>query len=212
MKQWQQHYQREKSRLSYPDENLVRMLAGHMRENGRSLTAADIGCGAGRHIRLLREMGAERAVGIDSSPNALAAAGSFLGDSSCLVAGDNRALPLKSSSADIVIAWGSLHYCLKKDLPAMLEEIRRVLRPGGRLMATLRSSRDTLLCSGRDLGGNQRETDLPDIAGAVVSFFEKEEAEELFRIFGKTSIGYAERSLIGNTEAVISHWLISAVK
>jgi len=63
--------------MRYPDSDLVGLLFRFARPgrdvpNGRPF-AVDVGCGAGRHVRLLNEMG-YRAVGIDIDPEMCAAA------------------------------------------------------------------------------------------------------------------------------------------
>ncbi|HOQ12674.1 MAG TPA: class I SAM-dependent methyltransferase, partial [Spirochaetota bacterium] len=69
---WEQHYKKEKSLLSYPDENLVRMLALYLREqkNTSDLIAIDLGCGTGRHLKLLEDFNM-KTIGADFSFNAL---------------------------------------------------------------------------------------------------------------------------------------------
>ena len=55
---WNKHYTREKSILTYPDENLVRLLKNYLnKKNTSELNAVDIGCGSGRHVSLLKDNG-----------------------------------------------------------------------------------------------------------------------------------------------------------
>ena len=206
---WNRHYTRGKSALSYPDENLVRMLSHELEGRGPSgLRALDIGCGSGRHLFLLNDRGIDFAAGSDYSYNALKIcrdAGERL-----LVNCDNRALPFRDSAFDIIIAWGSLHYSLKDETSLMVNELRRICAPGGVLLATLRRDNDTYLRSGEDLGNNVWRTKLGDLDGAVVSFYSEKEVNEIFRGFGEVKTGFMERSIIGDTSKVISHWVVSA--
>jgi len=78
----------------------------------------DVGCGAGEALDAARGRGAD-AVGIDSAPATDRA-----------IRGDATALPIRDSSVDVLLAECVL--CLT-DLPAALEEARRVLVDGGRL-------------------------------------------------------------------------------
>ena len=125
---------------------------------------------------------------------------------------DSRALALKSSSLDIAVAWGSLHYAAKEELPVMLEEIRRALKKNGRLFATLRSSAIAFLKRGRHLGNDTWITDLSDIKGSIVSFYAEDEVRKAFSIFSSFSIGLIERTIMGNLDQVLSHWVIDAEK
>jgi ubiquinone/menaquinone biosynthesis C-methylase UbiE len=51
-----------------------------------------------------------------------------------LVAGDSEALPWPASSVDVIVSCSSFHYWA--DPEQALREVRRVLRPGGRLVIT----------------------------------------------------------------------------
>jgi SAM-dependent methyltransferase len=78
----------------------------------------EVGCGTGR---LLREIPAAVAVGVDAEPAMLQSAG--------LVAGRAEALPLRGATFDL--AFMSLVMHLVGDKPAAARELRRVLRPRG---------------------------------------------------------------------------------
>jgi SAM-dependent methyltransferase len=117
----------------------------------------DLGCGWGRHFRLLREAG-HRVVGLDLSHALLRrvhrpgdqrvrSTGSRTvpgarprtrgrGPGGGLVAGDMRRLPLADGSFDAVInlATSVGLFLDDRDAVAALSEARRVLRPGGRLL------------------------------------------------------------------------------
>jgi SAM-dependent methyltransferase len=78
----------------------------------------DLGCGAGDALAAARDRGAD-AVGLDPAPAADRA-----------LRGTATALPIRDGAVDVVLAECVL--CLT-DLPAALDECRRVLAPGGRL-------------------------------------------------------------------------------
>ncbi len=210
--EWNSHYKKNKSVLSYPDENLVRLIAGEIKksENRRSLNAIDIGCGSGRHMALLEDSGIAEVYGSDYSLNAL---------SICREAGyplvincDNKNLPFRENTFDIAVAWGSLHYSPKDEMRSMLGEVQRIMKQGGSLFATLRRDNDTYLKTGTDLGNNTWRTGLDDLTGTVVSFFEESELKDIFSTFETFSYGWMERTIIGDISKVISHWIISAKK
>ena len=95
----------------------------------------DAGCGSGPLSAALRDRGAV-VTGIDASAEMLALARRRLGDDITLHVGDLRGrLPFDDGAFDDVIASLVLHYL--QDWGPTLAELRRVLRPGGRLIASV---------------------------------------------------------------------------
>ncbi|WP_046779326.1 class I SAM-dependent methyltransferase [Streptomyces yangpuensis] len=106
-------------------------LAGDVR--GRRIL--DAGCGSGPLAAALRERGAV-VTGLDVSAAMLALAGRRLGEGVPLHRVDLRdRLPFTDGEFDDVIASLVLHYL--EDWGSTLAELRRVLRPGGRLLASV---------------------------------------------------------------------------
>ncbi len=99
----------------------------------RDAKIVDIFCGRGNGLIALQRLGFTNLVGVDLSERLLQ---QFQGHGTLYVA-DCRALPMESDSCDIVIVQGGLHHLplLPDDLRKTLQEVRRVLRPGGRLVA-----------------------------------------------------------------------------
>ncbi len=210
--EWNTHYKRNRSILSYPDENLVRLVAGAVKKSsdGKNLKAIDIGCGSGRHMLLLEESGFGTVCGSDYSLNALDICrdAGFPVVANC----ENRNMPFRDETFDVAVAWGSLHYSTKDETVKMVEEARRIIKKDGLLFATLRRDNDTYLKNGTHLGNNTWRTGLDDLTGSVVSFFSEDELKTLFSSFTEFSYGWMERTIIGDTGKVISHWIISAKK
>ncbi|MFD5879200.1 methyltransferase domain-containing protein [Streptomyces yangpuensis] len=95
----------------------------------------DAGCGAGALTAALRDRGAD-VTGLDVSAAMLALARRRLGDDVALHRVDLRdRLPFPDGEFDDVIASLVLHYL--EDWGPTLAELRRVLRPGGRLIASV---------------------------------------------------------------------------
>ncbi|MEV1176515.1 class I SAM-dependent methyltransferase [Nonomuraea sp. NPDC049784] len=95
----------------------------------------DAGCGAGPLAAALRDRGAV-VTGIDASAGMLALARRRLGDDAALHVVDlNDRLPFDDGAFDDVVASLVLHYL--EDWGPTLAEMRRVLRPGGRLIASV---------------------------------------------------------------------------
>jgi demethylmenaquinone methyltransferase/2-methoxy-6-polyprenyl-1,4-benzoquinol methylase len=87
----------------------------------------DIGCGTGDLARSLRRKG-QQPVGIDLSLGMLTAAHA---GGAPLVQADAAALPLRTAAADAVVSGFAVRNFA--DLPGVMKEVGRVLRPGGRL-------------------------------------------------------------------------------
>lgn len=95
----------------------------------------DAGCGAGPLAAALRDRGA-RVTGFDASPAMVALAERRLGtDANVLVADLAEPLPFATGEFDDVVASLVLHYL--EDWSGPLAELRRVLRPGGRLILSV---------------------------------------------------------------------------
>ncbi|MFF9244003.1 class I SAM-dependent methyltransferase [Streptomyces sp. NPDC014776] len=95
----------------------------------------DAGCGSGPLSAALRERGAD-VTGVDASAAMLALARRRLGEDADLYLVDLREqLPFDDGTFDDVVASLVLHYL--QDWGPTLREIRRVLRPGGRLIASV---------------------------------------------------------------------------
>ncbi|MFH0974879.1 MAG: class I SAM-dependent methyltransferase [Spirochaetota bacterium] len=208
---WDTHYLKTKSILAYPDENLVRMIKAFLiGKKPHTLASIDLGCGTGRHLKLLHESGFDNIMGLDTSLNALVMCkGLYILP---LVQGNNMSLPFKDSAFDVAISWGSLHYCAKELLKQQLSEIHRIMKKGGRFFGTLRSDMDTYLKTGKNIGNDTWVTDIPDIKNSVVSFYNESELKDAMSIFRAFKYGTIERTIIGDMQKRISHWVFWADK
>jgi ubiquinone/menaquinone biosynthesis C-methylase UbiE len=116
-------------------------LAESVSELAVNDAVADIGCGTGTAARRAANLGAS-VVGIDPAPVMLRVA-RFLTRRSTralrYAVGSAEAMPLADSSVSVVWSIASVHHWA--DLDAGLGEARRVLKPGGRLVAIERLSR-----------------------------------------------------------------------
>lgn len=93
------------------------------------LTVLDAGCGTGRYLRIVERRGAGRTIGVDLSRAMLTRA---TAGASPLVRADFRTLPLTASTIDCVVS--GLAVCDVPELPVVIAEFARVLRPGGTLV------------------------------------------------------------------------------
>ncbi|MHC3968270.1 malonyl-ACP O-methyltransferase BioC, partial [Pseudomonas aeruginosa] len=89
----------------------------------------DLGCGTGHFSRALeRRFGAAEGLAVDIAEGMLRHARAR-GGASHFIGGDAERLPLRDGSCDLLFSSLAIQWCA--DLPAVLAEARRVLRPGG---------------------------------------------------------------------------------
>ncbi|MDY7105788.1 MAG: class I SAM-dependent methyltransferase [Actinomycetota bacterium] len=94
-------------------------------------TVVDVGCGNGAYLGPLARR-AERVIGVDLAAGMLRSAARHSGGAS-LVLADAQQLPLADDRADAVVAAHMLYHV--PDIRAAVTECRRLLRPGGMLLA-----------------------------------------------------------------------------
>ena len=92
----------------------------------------DIGCGPGQVSAHVRGSG-HAAVSVDLTVEMLHVARDG-GAARALVCADVQRLPIVTACGDAAVCWYSLHHLPRAALPAVLAELRRVLRVGGRLL------------------------------------------------------------------------------
>ena len=124
----------------FPAEDLVRIIKGSY-PNLKPITATgsalDIGCGDGRNSVLLRDAGFEtHATEVDEKiVNHLLSQHSGIE----FKVGHNSKLPYSDSFFDLIVSWHALYYLDSEHgkIQDNLAEIRRVLKPGGTLIACI---------------------------------------------------------------------------
>jgi SAM-dependent methyltransferase len=102
---------------------------GWLPSPGRAL---DVGCGLGSEAAYLHVLG-WRVVGLELSPVALNTA-AVRNPGPAYLRADLLRTPLKSSTVDACLDRGCFQYLAARDRPRYAAELRRVLRPGGKLL------------------------------------------------------------------------------
>jgi SAM-dependent methyltransferase len=195
---WDNHYNREKSRLAFPDENLVRILS-RILPGGSAL---DHGAGSGRHSVLLKSFGFNVSA-CDYSFKSIQAIRELIPEANTNLI-TTLELPYDDSIFDLVVSWGVLHYNSLEDASKIVSEIKRILKPGGYFVGTVRSSQDT------HLKANQGVIGMEDLSGAKVKLYSLDDVKLLLQDFISKEFGYMERTPIGKLEERICHWIFQA--
>lgn len=121
-------------RALHVDEPAVEAAAVELLSDRPLGTLIDVGTGTGRMLELF-SAAAERAIGVDRSPEMLRLARAKLAEAQVtadLRQGDMYALPLADGSADTVVLHHLLHFAQSPE--RTLGEAARLLRLGGRLL------------------------------------------------------------------------------
>ncbi len=206
--------------LRRPDPWVIGEIRRRAPSGGRVL---DLGCGHGRHSAALREAGF-RTVGLDNAPSAvensrrLARSG---GPGCFIVRADMGDLPFSPNTFDAVLAWRTCYLQEEEGVRRSAAEAIRVLRPGGFLLASFRSTSNTLVRVGRERGRKLAENtyyldDGVEFFGVIYRFYSRDGILELFP--GCEALDLEERELdhTGFTarrpELKNNFWIFSAFK
>ncbi|MFD8565580.1 class I SAM-dependent methyltransferase [Streptomyces sp. NPDC059639] len=103
-----------------------------LRELGPYRTGLDLCCGTGAGLGVLREVCAERAVGVDFSAGMLDVARRGEPTAS-YVRGDALALPF-GPAFDLVVSFGAFGHFLPRQQAQLFAQVHQVLRPGGQFV------------------------------------------------------------------------------
>ena len=141
--------------LDLQPEPAVRELIPLLQERGAA-EVLDLGCGAGRHARLLADEGFRvQATDVREAGLRDLRRQSRLGGSNLKVhCGPLTDLPFEDASMDYVLAWRTVY---RGDLSAVLRvlsEVYRVLRRGGLFQCTMLSKRNSFYGYGTELSAN----------------------------------------------------------
>jgi SAM-dependent methyltransferase len=121
--------------LSAPMDRFIKRFAQGLLPSAR---VADLGCGGGRDLRLLRECGLDP-IGLDSAEALAVIARQYSGAS--VVVGDLRSLPFAANVFDGVWAAASLLHLRRADINVALADIFRAMRAGAIFFGSVKSGK-----------------------------------------------------------------------
>lgn len=198
---WDEHYERPKSKLSFPDENLIRLLS---RIQPKNRNALDFGCGSGRHSYLLQNEG-YTVTACDTAKTTI----DLLKDETSSIRflhTPNSDLPFSSKEFGLIVSWGVFHYNHREDAKKLLSSLYESLDTNGYLLGSIRADGDT------HLGLSKGKMNLKDLSGGYAETYSLEDLKSFLSIFSNVSIGYSERTPLGKLDERICHWFFLAEK
>jgi SAM-dependent methyltransferase len=169
-------------------------------------TVADVGCGNGFDLRQIVPQGrCRRAIGLDLSAGMLRSLAD-LSRSACLslVQADAQRLPLPDASVDVAMAMHMLYHV--PDIPAAIQELRRITKPGGIVLASTNSSASLAEINGLLDAAVSRQLDRPVQAMPALSFTTQTGQALLSREFSGVTLRTHDLPLsIPNPEPVVTY-------
>lgn len=148
---WDRRWKTEEGRSDWlkPEREVV-ATANLLREAG-VLRVLDLGCGVGRHSMLLASLGFS-VVAFDASKTGISFARTQANDDNIFFTiGLMNELPFEDCSFGYVLAWRVIYHGNRSIVRQSLEEIRRVLRPGGFFQGAMLSKSDHRYGQGHEI-------------------------------------------------------------
>lgn len=222
---WTNLHKESRYRPKYPSETVVQYVFRNFKRNGEE-KVLDLGCGAGRHIFF---MAAENIIpyGLDFSSEGVRYTRKMLeecgmgryGDN--IVEGSMTELPFDDEAFDGIVCYGALYYLGYSDIKRAVDQMRRVLKTGGRMMCVVRSTQD-YRCSGDNcLKTNEPNTYYISVNddtkcahsenGMIMHFFTESEIRELFEGFDNLNIDMITESH-NSGQFCDSNYIITGIK
>ena len=159
---WDQRWSNTAGRADWlaPEPEVVQAL--DLLKTRRARRALDLGCGVGRHARVLADAGLEvHATDASASGVAYARAQDPSG-TICWARSDFTSLPFAPAVFDFALAWNVIYHGDRVIVARALAELARVLRPGGLLQITMLSKRNALFGRGMAVAADTFVADTDD--------------------------------------------------
>ena len=196
---WNELLKQSRHHLRYPNEYLVSFCLRNFKKGFKVL---DLGCGAGRHTKLLAENGFDfyacdyAKSGIEATKELLKGtiSSTSLIDERLVVA-DMVSLPYENEFFDGLVCQGVLMYTTKESLELTVQEIYRILKKGAFAYFAVKNKGDYRYENGiksDDFNVIINETDKTRSAycenGNAWHFFDKDEIEKVYSKFSKLEV------------------------
>lgn len=141
----------------------------------------DLGCGLGSDTLYLTLKG-HSVLSCDYSKTALKKIDKYIPNSQTMLMDMEEKFKFEDNSFDVIIADQSLHYFDDATTKALLQEIKRVLKPNGNLIARVNSTKSLANFSGQTI---KLEQNYYFVEGCNRRFFNKDDVQKYFSILGE---------------------------
>ncbi|MBN1341629.1 MAG: methyltransferase domain-containing protein [Phycisphaerae bacterium] len=211
---WDDIWQDEDKRRRWgePDAYVVSLLP--KLESEGVARALDLGCGVGRHARLLATAGIA-VTAQDSSPSGLDHCRTWFeteGLRGDYVLDDMRTLAYPDDYYDLVIAWNVIYHTDRSTMVAVLNEIRRVTRPDGLLCLTLISTRNSNYGKGVEVEPKTFDNPKKSDGAHLHHYADEAEVRDLLRNWEVEDLVDEEQTFEGKRHPNTWHWIALARK
>ena len=194
-----------------PHESVVDFFGG-LAEPAKQWRILDLGCGTGRHLVFLETLGCQT-YGMDISPTGIQYSRKWLqenGLTARVLMADMTSLPYASASFQVIISTYVIHHNTLADIRRTIQEMFRLLTPGGRILVSVPSTRGYRHDKGEPL---EPGTVIPDIGqdcGIPHHYFSLEELALEFAAFIIQEVKLNEE--MNDDGYLSSHWFLRAEK
>lgn len=193
----------------------MRFLISLAGTDANAKSVLDIGTGAGRHLRLLCELGFDP-TGVDISAEGLRhcdASLASVGFKAELREAPMTALPFRDGAFDAAISFSVFQYGDESVMRAAIGELHRVLRAGGQAFVVVRSTDDYRYEIGEEIEPRTVRVKIPETneLGLAQHFLRAEDVCDYFAAFTTVAFEKTETTFKART-AKNSDWLVTLTR
>lgn len=179
---WENNYKNGRYN-KYPYDDVVSFVKKNYKEE---ITSLDLGCGGGNNTAFLLSEG-HNVIAVDGSATSLELTKRLCNNNKKLkcLHSDLSKLDMEDSTMDCIIDRQSMGHNPKEKIQEIIQELKRVLKPGGKIISFIFSNKHKSILEDNNKGENNYlkfETG-PFSKSGYVYFTDKEDIEELFKDF-----------------------------
>jgi ubiquinone/menaquinone biosynthesis C-methylase UbiE len=209
---WDQLYSREDYSPIAPYTDAIAFLARSFSKQGNGKRLLEVGCGVGQNIAYAHWVMGFDIFGIDYSENAISLAKLSLSHKNIqadLRVGDASRLPYESEYFDVCIERAVIQCNTLSKGAQIINEIYRVLRPGGYLCCSINAEMHSLYGNGSSLGNGDFYDPMHD---GIRHFYARRDIHDLFQAFNLLRLNLHSRLDTLNGKISEQYWVIEARK